>query len=157
MKNEGFTPSAPLFLLQNTKPMLYYKEPPLTSPIMADSSDRILTEDEQIALGKPSKIEQLNASQVQTYLEFLQGLLSEEKIHVVTPSTLINQATYESLNELQQGRVDQAAGVLAGYIRTLRDLLDRGDHDTFQTEYYVQMIWKYKDKYELELGDIFII
>lgn len=124
---------------------------------MADISDRILSEDEQIALGKPSKVEQLNGHQVQLYLEFLKTLLAEEKIHLLTPSTLINQLTYESLSELDQGRIDQAVGVLAGYLRTLRDLLERGHLDSFQAEYYVQMIWKYKEKYELQLGDVFII
>lgn len=124
---------------------------------MADSTDRVLTEDEQIALGKPSKLEQLNASQVQTYLKFLEGLLSERKINLVTPSSLINQANYVNLSELDQGRVDMAAGVLAGYLRALQGLLEREEHEAFQTEYTVQMIWKYKEKYEREMGDIFII
>ncbi|MFN7159976.1 MAG: hypothetical protein ACK4NC_00015 [Candidatus Gracilibacteria bacterium] len=124
---------------------------------MEDSTDRILTEDEQIALGKPSKVEQLNALQVQAYLHLLQGLLTEHKVNLVTPSTLINQANYQLLNELDQGKIDMAAGVLAGYLRALQGLLERDEHETFQTEYTVQMIWKYKEKYEKDLGDIFII
>lgn len=124
---------------------------------MVDPKNRVLSEDEQIALGKPSQLEQLNPKQVQTYLEFLEKLLQEGKINLVIPSSLINQSVYATLDEVNQGRVDQAAMVLVGYLRALKGLMEVGGHENFQAELNSQVIWKYKEKYERDLGDIFII
>lgn len=116
-----------------------------------------LTVEQQIALGKPADVAQLNSEGVKTYLTLLTSLIEVGTIHAYSPSSLIKKELYDTLPEVVQGKVDQASIILAGYIRTLQGLLELGQEESRQVEHYVEHIWSYKERYEKEIGDIFII
>lgn len=122
---------------------------------MSDQKD--LSIETQIALGKPSAVEQLNKEHVQRYLQFIETLLKEGTIKSYIPNSLVRKELYDTLPSYIQGKIDQASVVLAGYVRTLEYLL-RGDHaQSRQVEQYVEHIWYYKEKYEKQVGDIFLL
>lgn len=136
--------------------MVYYKG--ILLPFFMTMSDlQDLSIEAQIALGKPSSVEQLNKHQVQEYLQFLEHLLSENIIQSYTPSSFIRKELYTTLPSYIQGKVDQASVVLAGYVRTLEKLLGSEHLHSRQVEQYVEHIWHYKEKYERQIGDIFLL
>lgn len=121
------------------------------------NTEQDLSIEEQITLGKPSAIEQLNKTQVQSYLHFLESLLNTGTIHSYTPSSLIKKELYDSLPTYVQGKIDQASIVLAGHVRTLEKLLQTQYTHSRQVEQYVEHIWHYKQRYEQQIGDIFLL
>ena len=122
---------------------------------MSDSHD--LSTEEQIALGIPALVEQLNDAEIQEYLSLLEKKMEQHAINLFTPSTLINKDIYLKLTELQQGRVDFSCMNLVHLLRQVKQLQERNEATSAQMENLVQTIFQYKNKLENEMGDVLVI
>ncbi len=91
------------------------------------------------------------------FLEKIMNLIKENKINLYTPSSLINQAVYESLSDEQKAKVELEAANLLFKLRNMRDLWEAGYGDSFQMNNLVHGVRILKERIEEIRGDVFII
>mgnify|MGYP001609122043 CR=1 FL=1 len=91
------------------------------------------------------------------FLEMLMKMVSEGKIEIYKPSSLINHAVYDTLPLEIRAKADLEAMNLIGSVRDIKDLYDNGFRDSFQIQNLVSMLRLEKDRFEKEGGDLFII
>ena len=93
----------------------------------------------------------------QEFLNLIISLIDEKKIDLYQPSTLINNAVYDKLEEKVKGQVDLEAINMLTAIREIKDLYDNGFKETFQMENLVHRLRMTKERLEETGGDVFII
>lgn len=93
----------------------------------------------------------------QQFLELVMKLISEGKINLYNPSSLINRSFYDTLTEQQKGKADYEAMNLLSTIRDIKGLYDAGYKDTYQMESLVDRVRNMKERSEEKGGDMFII
>lgn len=91
------------------------------------------------------------------FLDMLMKMVSDKKIDIYKPSSLINHAHYDTLPLNIQGKADLEAMNLIGSVRDIKDLYDNGYRDSFQIQNLVSMLRLEKERFEAEGGDLFII
>lgn len=92
-----------------------------------------------------------------TFLDLVISLITEGKIDLYKPSSLLNNAVYDLLDEMKQGQADLEAVNLLSAVRELKDLYDAGFTNTFQMENLVHRLRETKERIEESGGDLFII
>lgn len=97
------------------------------------------------------------SSQNKEFLEKLIKLISEGKIGLYNPDSLINHAVYDKLDQQAQGKADYEAMNLLMVIREIKGLHDAGYVDTYQIDNLVEKLRVAKERLENVGGDIFII
>ncbi len=93
----------------------------------------------------------------QEFLELILKLVNEGKINLYSPSSLINEAYYNTLSEESRGKVDMEAVNMLTSIRNIKDLHDAGFTDSFQIQNMVAAVRNTKERLEEDQGDLFII
>ena len=93
----------------------------------------------------------------QEFLNLIISLIDDKKIDLYQPSTLINNAVYDKLDEQEQGKVDLEAMNMLTAIREIKGLYDNGYKETFQMENIVHRLRITKERLEQVSGDVFII
>lgn len=92
--------------------------------------------------------------------EFLQMLLDfvdQGKINLYSPSSLLNKAYYDTLDEVKQGHVDLESMNILSAIRDIYGLCKAGMRETYQVENLVSRLKLSKERLEEVSGDVFII
>ncbi len=130
---------------------------------MNDTSDEkqqkevFIDEAHQEELNKPLEVKGGIKDENKKFLEFVVGLVNEGKIDLFTPHSLINDSVYNTLPEQKQGEVDLEAVNTLAAIRNIKGLYDAGHAESYQMENLVEKLRTTKEKFENELGDVFII
>ena len=93
----------------------------------------------------------------QAFLELIVKLVNEGTINLYRPDTLLNDAVYEKLDNLQKGKTDIEAQNMLTAIRNIKGLYDAGYKDTYQIFYQVSELRLSKERLENLGGDLFII
>lgn len=130
---------------------------------MTNSSDEkqqksvFINEAHQKELNEPLHVQGGIKEENQKFLEFVMGLVNDGKIELFTPHSLMNEEVYNTLDEKTQGEVDMEAVNVLTAIRKIKDLYDAGLTDTYQIENLVDKLRVTKEKFEEEMGDVFII
>jgi len=97
------------------------------------------------------------------FLKDLQAKLQSGVLNPYSPSSLINQAVYESSPEQARGLADMTAVNLCSKIRQIRDLMQINSieefvsHPTYQAKHLIMDLKYQKELFEKQHGDIFII
>ncbi len=91
------------------------------------------------------------------FLNMILDLISDGKIDLHKPSTLINNGVYDKLSEDRQGKVDLEAMNLLSALRDIKGLYDAGQKDTYQMQNLIDRVQNTKERLEEEGGDLFII
>lgn len=116
----------------------------------------MIDEKTQKELNTPLRDDSARSPEDKELLELLMKLISDGKINLYRPSSLINQAVYDNLPMEKRGQVDFAAMNLLAAVREIKGLNDAGFQDTYQTWYLVEKLRLTKE--QLEAGnDLFII
>lgn len=102
-------------------------------------------------------LKHIGSSQNKEFLETLIKLISEGKIDLYNPDSLINRAVYDKLDQQAQGKADYEAMNLLMVIREIKGLHDAGYGDTYQIDNLVEKLRVTKERLENFGGDIFII
>ena len=91
---------------------------------------------------------------------FLNDVLAKVEngqINLHQPSSLINDAIYDNLDDQKQGKADINAMTLLSNVRQIKDLHDLGRTDTHQIQNLVNSCRMMKERVEQECGDCYII
>jgi len=115
------------------------------------------SEDVQQKLNQPLENPEILDEENIVFLELIMKLISDSRINVMTPSSLVNQDIYSGLSEADQGKVDLEAVNLCSAIREIKGLRDNGFKDTYQMKNLVDRVKTTKERIEVIRGDIFII
>ncbi len=111
----------------------------------------------QAALNAPLvKNESMSATD-EAFLNIILEFVAEGKINLYQPSTLLNHAVYDLLDQGKQGKADMEAMNLLTSIREIKGLCDAGFRQTFQVENLVSRLKMSKERVEELGGDLFII
>ena len=92
-----------------------------------------------------------------TFMNNVLALVDQGKIELYTPSSLINEAHYNTLSDEKKSKTDMEAMNLLNSIREMKDLKDANFAETYQMESLVNRIRLSKERLEEEGGDLFII
>lgn len=112
---------------------------------------------EQVQLGKPLQDSAAIDPKNQEFLGMLVGKIEKKEIDLHRPSSLINTAVYDKLDEISQGKTDYDAVNLLSTIREIYRLWQMNDQQTFQIQNLVHKIRTTKERIEAIAGDIYII
>ncbi|MBU1151911.1 hypothetical protein KJ632_03750 [Patescibacteria group bacterium] len=93
----------------------------------------------------------------QQFLQLIVNLINEGKINIYSPSSLLNEPVYLSLDDDKKSKADMEANNLITAIREIKDLYDNGFTETFQIKNLVAKLRDNKERIEAVAGDIFII
>lgn len=93
----------------------------------------------------------------QQFLTLLIKKIEAGEIKLLEPSSLLNHAVYDKLDELAQGKADYDAVNLLADIREIHRLWQNGERDTYQIIYLVHKMRLTKERLEQLGGDIYII
>ncbi len=127
-----------------------------TNPILQYENAQIAPEMQQ-ELNKPLKQEEAVDPKDTEFLQLLVGKIEKGEIKLFVPSSLINPAVYDNLEESQQGKADYDAFNLLSTIREIYQLWTSGQKDTYQIAYLVHKMRLTKERLEEIGGDIYII
>lgn len=111
----------------------------------------------QETLNKPLKHAGDIGEKDHEFLALLVEKIEKGEIKLFEPSTLINSAVYNNLDERAKGKVDYDAFNLLATIREIYNLWKQGEHDSYQVENLVHRIRVTKERLEELGGDIYII
>ncbi|PIQ78671.1 hypothetical protein COV81_04625 [Candidatus Peregrinibacteria bacterium CG11_big_fil_rev_8_21_14_0_20_41_10] len=98
--------------------------------------------------------------------EFLQSTMARVyngQIDTYKPSSLINQAAYDQLDQAGEGLADQTAVIFCGKLRDIRGLMDISGGEqsyaapTYQIQQLVKELKFHKEEFEKQYGDVFVI
>ncbi len=134
-----------------------------SAPPPGDSSKLLAYKNEDISaetqamLNKPIEHpEELDAKD-REFLVMLMDKIDKGEIDLYRPSTLLNYAVYDKLDEKSKGKADFDALNLLGTIRDIRRLWNTGERNTYQIENLTHRIRVTKERIEELGGDIYII
>lgn len=116
-----------------------------------------ISADTQLMLNKPTEHpEDLDPKDL-AFLTMLMEKIDKGDINLYRPSTLLNYAVYDKLDETGKGKADFDAMNLLGTIREIRKLWNLGLRNTYQIENLTHRIRVTKERLEEVGGDIYII
>ena len=126
------------------------------NPLFDPSTDnQVIAGDVQEMLNKPQAGGQLS-SEDRAFLDKLMKLVEDGTINLHQPSTLLNMAIYDGLEQASKAKAEQNAVLMLGKIREIVDL-EKAPMDTnYQEMNLVGSLRQNKERLE-EHQDIFII
>ena len=92
----------------------------------------------------------------QAFLNLILGKIEDKTINLYSPSSLLNNAVYDALPEMDKGKADQNAVVLLTRIREIYNLTQISKEPSYQLVNMVDSLRLIKNRME-EHGDLFII
>ncbi len=116
-----------------------------------------LSDDEIQMLNQPLAHPQGLSAEDEQFLNMLMEKIDKKEIDLYRPSTLLNAAVYEKLDETAKGKADFDAVNLLTTIREIRKLWMLNQRNTYQIENLTHQIRLTKERLEVLGGDIFII
>ena len=96
-------------------------------------------------------------TQNKEFLEILIKMISEGKINLYQPGSLINHSVYDKLDDAAKGKADLEATNMLTAVREIKGLHDAGYNDTYQMDNLVEQLRVTKERLENIGGDLFII
>jgi hypothetical protein len=111
----------------------------------------------QQTLNQPLKDDEGIDPKDSEFLKMLIDKIDRKEINLLQPSTLLNHAFYDKLDEKSQGKADYDAFNLLASIREINQLWQAGNRDTYQIIYFVHKMRLTKEHLEELGGDIYII
>lgn len=121
------------------------------------TDNQVIPQEVQKLINQPLKDEQGLSVEDQAFLEKIQTLISEKKINLYDPDSLLNQEVYEKLNLEAKGKADQNAVLMLARIREIHDLLQISSEPSYQLQNLVASLRLYKERTEAYSGDIFLL
>jgi len=112
---------------------------------------------DQELLNKPITDKNGLSDENRSFLDLLKNLVSEKKIDLYKPSTLINFDVYNGLPSETKAKIDYEVVNLMSSVRNLLDLDTNGFGDSFQSNLQIAGIRETKNRIENVKGDVFII
>ncbi len=128
-----------------------------TSQKILQYQDHQVADETQTMLNQPVKSDQALSQADQAFLQMVTAKIQSKEIDLYRPATLLNQAVYGKLAELDRGKADVSAVNLLSAIREIYKLTQLGYVDTYQIENMVHRVRVTKERLEEVGGDIFII
>ncbi|MGL5830748.1 MAG: hypothetical protein ACRCZE_01220 [Candidatus Altimarinota bacterium] len=123
-------------------------------------SSNDVTPEIQFILNKPTEIDpKLYQADPQDII-FLQEIIKKvehAKIHLFTPSSLLNPTVYEVLPPSQKAKADFDILTLLNKIRSIKKLWDSGERNSYQIINLTRSLRLSKERLEQSTGDVFII
>lgn len=116
-----------------------------------------LSDDQVQMLNQPLVHAQGLSPEDEQFLNMLMEKIDKKEIDLYRPSTLLNVAVYEKLDETARGKADFDSVNLLTTIREIRKLWMSGQRNTYQIENLTHRIRITKERLEVIGGDIFII
>ncbi len=92
----------------------------------------------------------------QAFLNLILGKIEDKTINLYSPSSLLNNAVYDALPEMDKGKADQNAVVLLTRIREIYNLTQISKEPSYQLVNMVDSLRLIKNRME-EHGDLFVI
>ena len=92
----------------------------------------------------------------QDFLNLILAKIEDKSINLYSPSSLLNNAVYEALPEMEQGKADQNAVILLTRVREIYNLTQISKEPSYQLVNMVDSLRLIKNRLE-EHGDLFII
>jgi hypothetical protein len=128
---------------------------PLNTLYDASTNDDATPDDVQKRLNTPLAGGQLDPEDI-VFKELLLKLVEEKKIEMYRPSSLINDAVYQTLLPEQKAKAEYHATAMLTKIRNIVKL-HKADMDTnYQEQNLIHSLRLGKEQLEKENGDIFI-
>jgi len=107
---------------------------------------------------KEELVKNANREEIKDFIDDLISKLQTEKINPLKPKTIVDKEIYDTLDEMDQGKVDIALRNIAMILMQLEDLKIAGEIKTKATMDLVEMLKMNVDRVETNLGkNIFII
>jgi hypothetical protein len=116
-----------------------------------------VTDASQENLNKPLVDPTGISSEDQAFLNDVLEKAGNGQINLHVPSSLLNEAVYENLDEQKQGKADMSALTILSNVRQIKDLHDLGHTDTYQIQNLVHSCRLMKERVEQECGNCYII
>ncbi len=127
------------------------------NPLYDPATDNATIADEtQKRLNQPLAAQGLS-NEDQALLNQILTLVEAGTIQLYTPSSLLNQAVYTTLNSEAQGKADQNAVNMLSKIRDIVNLHKAGMDTTYQVENLVHALRLNKESLEAQAGNVFLI
>lgn len=126
-----------------------------TNPILQYENAQIAPEMQQ-QLNQPLKADQVDPKDKE-FLKMLVEKIEKGEIKLYVPSSLINHAVYDNLDEANQGKADYDAFNLLSSIREIYQLWTAGNKESYQIINQVHKMRLTKERLEELGGDIYII
>lgn len=121
------------------------------------SSVQNLSTEEQKRLSQPLVKQNGLSQEDEAFLNLVVSKVENGEINLLSPSTLINQTVYATLNEQQQGKVDFDSVNLASNLRDIYGLWKMTHVATYQIENMVRTVRLTKERFEGISGDVYVI
>jgi len=128
----------------------------IPSKILEFQNQNISTDTQQM-LNKPMEHPEDLDPKDQEFLTMLMAKIDKGEIDLYRPSTLLNSAVYDKLDEAKKGKADFDALNLLGTIRDIHKLWNSGERNSYQIENLTHRIRLTKERLEELGGDIYII
>lgn len=127
------------------------------NPLFDPTTDNVpIAEDTQSMLNKPLAGGKLS-DEDQQFLAQLKKLVADGTINLYQPSTLLNDAVYETLPQEGKAKADQNCVSMLTKIRDILALEDAPMDTNYQVQNLVHSLRLNKERLEEHSGDIFII
>lgn len=129
-----------------------------TNPLYDPATDdAVIADDVQEELNKPLTDPTGLDPEDEAFLKDVVAKFDKEQIKPYEPSSLLNMAVYEKLDEMKQGKADQNALNMLTTLRSIYSLWKADPNPTFQIQNQIHQIRLTKERLEEELGDVFIV
>jgi len=129
-----------------------------------DSKNKILAQvnasispQTQTELNKPLDYPGELSRKDQDFLNLILDLIEKKKIDLYRPTSLLNHAVYDNLNESSKAKAELDAFNFLATIREIKKLHEANLGKTYQMENLVHRMRVTKERLEKISGDIFII
>lgn len=110
----------------------------------------------QSMINQPLKDDSGFSEEDQALLDLIIKKIEDGSIQIYSPSSLLNQEVYETLNPADKGKADQNAMVLITKIREITELMKAFSGPTYQVKNLVESLNEAKKRME-GYANIFII
>ena len=127
---------------------------PLYDPATDDAH---IADDVQERLNKPLTDSTGFDPDDEVFLNDVMAKFQSGQIQSHTPSSLLNEAVYEKLDDAKKGKADQNAFNILSTLRRIHDLWQALPEVTFQIQNEIHAIRLTKERLEEELGDVYIV
>lgn len=114
----------------------------------------------QAILNKPIEIQKTELKIEEADRQFLKDIVAKVdsgQIQLFTPSTLLNNAVYDSLSPQLKAKADYDILIVISKIRQIKKLWDTGEKNSYQIFNLVHSLRLAKENLETQQGDVFII
>ncbi|HCW32282.1 MAG: hypothetical protein UT36_C0010G0036 [Candidatus Peregrinibacteria bacterium GW2011_GWF2_39_17] len=93
----------------------------------------------------------------ETFLNEVMAKFENNIIQPHTPSSLLNNSVYNTLDEFKKGKADQNAFIMLTTLRNIYDLWKIEPRATYQIKNQIRHIRLIKERVEAEMGDVYIV